>query len=1018
MNKTFLVLGWVIAFAGTLAPKESAALGDLGPDTCIDGLVWREACGPDDHVCVAPDVHRTAQADNATANQRRGAGDACKPGFEWREACGPQDRVCVESSSHYQAIDDNLHRLERLKYPVCKDYALEANAKQLANVVLQCHLSGPRWQEDFSSHFNWCLNSPPIAATSETKARRAGIKECIEAAESGHSARHVIDPTIYDGPAALPDDGRGPRPLAAMVDRDGVPSVFVSNEIIIRGASSDVTAFLAKYPGDIIGIIGPSTPPPKQPPAVVPPQLSPAGYVVRLRPQNIRVDDLDRNAEKFSLAGLTKFSSEAGAEISAVFLREAASGAKVALNFLRKPHNILRGTTEQADQAGVSDAFKWLEFYQVRRAWQFINQHGIVRKAKVAIIDSGFWLNNFGIPCAVSPDTNCGTGIPAVGASDLPIVIAQFNSIGSGGQFAGGASACGGAPWHGNGTASVATGSLNNGTGAAGSGGQVAIPILIKTNCLTDSVAAAVIDAIGFGADIINLSLGDACGFWCRLSNSVAVDDILDQALDGGVLVVASAGNNSIDATDNHVWPCQYSSSNGNGVYCVGALNSGPDGNGYSSGDDGTAAPYSNFGSTVNIWAQTNIHVMPPPAFGGATGILTGFAGTSASAPFVAGVAAMVKAINPSLGPNDIKNIIGNGPFIAGTSIYGFPFRDPIGLVIQPYEAVVAAAGGYHLSPELDVTSPTDGATIVVGDFGTAFHAAVADVNDGIWPLPSYSPNGPTPVSWRSDVDGPLASSDDTTGFIDLKDAPEGPRHITATVKNSAGEISSSTILITVKYPHTAPTPVITWPPNGITVAPGSYSVTGHAKSSNPGELGNLGCDSLKWDGNIPAVDVPNAPGECEAQVTFNPGVDQVSLTATGKYGDSGTATVSVNTSGSPGSLVVQIVAPRDQSVEVSTNGGSSIGLSGTAAPIQANSVASYSWRWFRTGADPSTQRTIGAGQNLIWNISGTGLCNVIPSTEDVTLELDVVDDVISNPALTTTGSARSNIHVDCQKLT
>jgi len=566
----------------------------------------------------------------------------------------------------------------------------------------------------------------------------------------------------------------------------------------------------------------------------------------------------------------------------------------------------------------------------------------------------------------------------------------------------------------------VATGTLNNGAGAAGTGGQVADPILLKFDGSADTLAAAVIDAIGFGADIINISYGIPCNALCRFETSFVIDDLLDQALDGGILVVASAGNNGTSADDTHFWPCQHSSSNGNGVYCVGALTT-PDANGYSNGDLLTPATYSNWGSTVNIWAPTNIHVMQPPVSGGTANIVSGFGGTSASAPFVAGVAAMMKAVNPSLNGNDIKNIIGNTAEIPSP----YSVTGTFGLVIQPYDAVVAAAGGYHLKPEIDIALPADGATIVPSEYPTNFLANVVDVDIGKWPLPSSvskTPCEPTRVFWKSDVDGALDTSpDDTTGAqFDFKDAPEGLRHITATVTNAACETSSSTISITVKYPHIAPTPVITWPTNGITVQPGTYTVTGHAKSTDPGDLFNLGCDRLSWDSGLASTPVPNAVGECQSQVTFAPGVNQVSLTATGKYGDRATTSVSVNAKGTSTGLVVQILAPQDGSHEVSTNFGSTIGLSGTASPIQPSSAISYSWSWFKTGSSPTTKKFIGVGENTIWNISGTGICNPgnVGSTQDVTVELDVVDSVLSNPALTTSGTAQRSFHIACQKLT
>jgi subtilase family protein len=967
-------------------------------------------------------------------------------GFESQAACGQypcrvsdcsaEAFVCLPLSKLHQAAGKGAPPpADRLKIPICQAYAAEADEMQKKNVAYHCGLDGPRWQNNFPAHFSWCLISTPQVAAAETSARQVAIRDCIEAANAGGyrppKATHLIDPTVLKGPASLPDAGRGPRPLAAVADRDGVTSRFISNEVIVKGAASDVTAFLSKHPGEVISVVGPTPPPPGQAAPSVPPKLSQVAYVVRLQPGNVSLEDLDSNAEKIGLAGLTKFSSLEGANLAALVLREMSNGAKLALNFVSEPNNVLSGTKEQPDLAGVSDAFQWNEFKSsnTMKAWQFIVNHGIARRVRVAIIDGGFWLNNFGVPCAIAIDANCGPGAVAAGSSDLPPAPIQFNPIGSGGQFAGGPnpnncnSPC---PWHGNAVASVATGTLNNGAGAAGTGGQVADPILLESDGSDDTVAAAVIDAIGFGADIINMSFGSDCNALCRIGRSFVVDDLLDQALDGGILVVASAGNNGEDALDNHTWPCQYSSSNGTGVYCVGALST-PDANGYSNGDLLTPATYSNWGDTVNIWAPTNIHVMQPPASGGTANIVSGFPGTSASAPFVAGVAAMMKAVNPSLSGNDIKNIIGNYPSTPGTALIPSPYSvtGTFGFVIQPYDAVVAAAGGYHLKPEIDIALPADGATIVPSQYPTAFLANVVDIDIGKWPLPSSvskTPCEPTRVFWKSDVDGALDTSpDDTTGAqFDFKDAPEGLRRITATVTNAACETSSSTISIAVKYPHIPPIPVITWPTDGITVQPGTYTVTGHAKSTDPGDLFNLGCDRLSWDSGLASTPVPNALGECQRQVALTPGVNQVSLTATGKYGDRATTSVSVNVKGTSAGLVVQILAPQNGSNEVSTNFGSNIGLSATASPIQPNSVTSYEWSWFKTGSSPTTKKFAGVGENTIWNIAGTGICTPenVGSTQDVTLELDVVNSVLSNPALTTSGTAQSSFHISCQKLT
>jgi hypothetical protein len=82
-----------------------------GPDTCIQGYVWREAAASD-HVCVAPEVRESARIDNAQAAARRSPNggaygpDTCLQGFVWREAF-PGDHVCVSPQTRSQAAQDN-----------------------------------------------------------------------------------------------------------------------------------------------------------------------------------------------------------------------------------------------------------------------------------------------------------------------------------------------------------------------------------------------------------------------------------------------------------------------------------------------------------------------------------------------------------------------------------------------------------------------------------------------------------------------------------------------------------------------------------------------------------------------------------------------------------------------------------------------------------------------------------------------------------------------------------------------
>jgi subtilisin family serine protease len=80
------------------------------------------------------------------------------------------------------------------------------------------------------------------------------------------------------------------------------------------------------------------------------------------------------------------------------------------------------------------------------------------------------------------------------------------------------------------------------------------------------------------------------------------------------------------------------------GVITVGALDAGDN-----------AAGYSNYGSSVNIWAPgNNIPVVPDRDNPNGSQQ----SGTSLASPIVAGVAAMMRAVNPALDSETVRQIL------------------------------------------------------------------------------------------------------------------------------------------------------------------------------------------------------------------------------------------------------------------------------------------------------------------------------------------------------------------------
>ena len=194
---------------------------------------------------------------------------------------------------------------------------------------------------------------------------------------------------------------------------------------------------------------------------------------------------------------------------------------------------------------------------------------------------------------------------------------------------------------HGTAVAALAAGAVDNGVGAGGIAWEspmLSIKVLDRNGTgRLSTVAAGVVKATDLGARVINLSLSGQI--------TTALATAVQYAIDRGVIVVAAAGNDGTDlptvslptGTVDGGYPARYP-----GVIAVGAMTRGR-----------AIAPFSDFGPWVDVFAPGVD--LPAPVVGGD---YVAFSGTSAAAPLVSGLAALLASASPDAHSSDVERAL------------------------------------------------------------------------------------------------------------------------------------------------------------------------------------------------------------------------------------------------------------------------------------------------------------------------------------------------------------------------
>ncbi|NQY73543.1 MAG: S8 family serine peptidase [Candidatus Margulisbacteria bacterium] len=217
---------------------------------------------------------------------------------------------------------------------------------------------------------------------------------------------------------------------------------------------------------------------------------------------------------------------------------------------------------------------------------------------------------------------------------------------------------------HGTHVAGIAAADTNNALGIAGVGFDCTIMPLRAGYKAVNSVAfltSDIINALSYavnnGAHVVNMSFGGRI-----MSN--ALEDAIENALSNGLILVASAGNESEDVdTSTSVVPATYS-----GVIAVSATDT--------NGDFDNS--YSNYGNSIHVAAPGEDILST--SFSSATNNDTyvRMSGTSMAAPHVSGLAALILSLNINANVSQLLSTTSLDKGASGKdTLYGYGLIQP-----------------------------------------------------------------------------------------------------------------------------------------------------------------------------------------------------------------------------------------------------------------------------------------------------------------------------------------------------
>ncbi len=698
-----------------------------------------------------------------------------------------------------------------------------------------------------------------------------------------------------------------------MVDEEGVAMDFLLGELVVNtNDEAKLNAFLGRWGGtvvykiDAIGDVAPV-------------------YRIKLDPSAAQVESLlgELNQKLPDLSSKLTTSSEEAAKLLAVAFTEMhREGISIFPNFVATPADIASATTTEApsspDERYTPNAFDWTYMNQgspqdigVGEAWQLLQRGGrFSNRVPIMIIDGGFVPN-----------------------ADFP---ANRRIIGTDWSVPNPAN-CGGAPcpWHGTHVVTSAMGRPDNNFGVAGPAGPVAELVAVQFSLNFFNIIRTLGETVQAVPEvkIINISASIEISTAVRALKAVfgvpdavlIAEGVASAVSASGKLIFAAAGNEGRNVDErgraglvekSTTLPCELSA-----VICVGGME-----------HNSTArAPGSNYGSsfgnnTVDIYGPYWVWIGPDPDNTDNVAQRLG-SGTSYASPFVAGVAALVWAADPSLTASQVWEIMGETAHIGGVGGNGHQRR------INAFRAVARVLGG---EPPTVTLSASPGASPLNREWSVT--ATVNDPEYGSAPCPPVA----CPLSWNPEPTRIVGN----TAFYRFTTL--GNQTVTVTAEDLVGQTTSASR--TVDVVNSAPVVAISQPTAGASFFVGqTVQLLGSATDLNEGPDPGPGPITCNWSSSN-ASDTAFPRTGCNTEVTFaSAGSRTLTLSSTDPQGLSSSATVTITINPAPANLP-PVITLGSLSPAVNYNGDgysweTTLSATASATDPEGDTPITYIWR-------------------------------------------------------------------------